>query len=119
MISSHDEFCLLLNKWMSESKELFAVISYHESQEAPPRCLSVVVGVLADLTNETLSIKGDNGNAVLVQYSDCQFIYESDFGGWGAAYLTGRKFEDVFVLAIPGGLSIAIGAATSLASSSD
>ncbi len=109
MISSHEEFCLLLNKWASESKELFIVIFYQETEGKPSRCMSVVIGTLAHLDDETIIIKDDKGNAAMLRYSDYQFVYESELRAWGVAQLTGRKFEDVFVLTTPTGVIIAIG----------
>jgi len=118
MISSHEEFCLLLNKWASESKELFVVMFYQEQISTSSRCLSVVVGKLAHLDDETLIIKDDKGNTAMVRYSGYEFTYESELRAWGVAQLTGRKFEDVFVLGSPTGMTVAVGS-TSRVSPSD
>jgi hypothetical protein len=114
MISSHDEFCLLLNKWMSESKELFVTLLCMDTPEGPRRCMSVTVGALAHVDEEMLAIKDDAGNVASVRYAECRFAYEAELGSWGASYLTGRTFEDVFVLVSPTGVQIAVGTTTSV-----
>lgn len=113
MISSLDDFSLLLNKWITESKELFMIMNYAESPSAKPRWLMMVVGKIYDFDEKEkmLAIKDDRGNAALVRYSDCRFAYESELNAWGVAHLTGRTFEDVFVLDTPNGVTIAIGTA--------
>src|SRR6266436_4438440 len=117
MISSHDEFSLLLNKWISESKELFVTIICTDAPAGQRRCMAVVVGELVDLDDQTLTLRDKNGNSAFVRFADCRFMYESDLGPDGVAELMGRNFEDVFVLMTPTGIVIAIGSATYRASS--
>ena len=109
MISSHDEFRLLLNKWMSESREIFVIILQQFGSDS--RCLAVVVGELFDVDEHTLSVKGERGNCAMVRFSDCEFDYEVNWDELGVlpAVLTGREFEDVFTLISPQGTIFAIG----------
>ena len=113
MISSHDDFRLLLNKWMSESRELFIIILQQFGGDS--RCLAIVIGELIDVDEHTLSVKGEKGNCAMVRFSDCKFDYDSHLDEWGIlpAFITGRKFEDVFILISPQGTIFAIGDATS------
>jgi hypothetical protein len=117
MICSHEEFCLLLNKWDRDSNELFVITVIEESKEGPARSLSVVLGTLVELNEERFAIKDENGNVAMVRYAECNFAYESEYPSWGATYLTGRKFEDVVVLATPAGISIAVGSTSKPTSS--
>jgi hypothetical protein len=109
IISSHEEFRLLLSKWMSESKEVFVVISCREGMGAPVICMSVVLGTITSLDDERMAIKDQSGNAASVLYRDCKFVYEAEFGSWGATNLTGKHFHDVFVLETPAGTQFSIG----------
>jgi hypothetical protein len=118
MNSSHDDFSLLLNKWISESKELLVVMLCTDVPSGPKRCIAVVVGKLVDLDDETLSIRDGSGSCAMVRYSNCQFTYQSELGGHGVADLTGRQVEDVFFFTTPTGIMIAVGSTTSPASSS-
>jgi hypothetical protein len=113
MISSHDDFRLLLNKWMSESREVFVIILQRVGSD--PRCLAVVIGELIDVDENTLSVKGEDGNCAMVHFSDCGFNYEFQLHEWTvlAPFLTGRTFEDVFILMSPTGMVFAVGDATS------
>jgi len=116
MISSSDEFSLLLNKWNSESKELFMIGVVKEDDQAA-YCVLVVIGRIVELDEEHLCILSDSGASGIIRYRGRQCVYEEKFRA-PAGHLANRTFEDVFVFDVPRtSFSIAIGA-TSLASES-
>jgi hypothetical protein len=108
MISSHEEFSLLLNKWRSESKEVFVSVTCQEPPESRIWCSVVAIGSIRHFDVGEFAIADANGNTALVRYSNCRFVYEAQFESRFTT-LAGKKFEDVFVLVSPSGTYIAVG----------
>jgi hypothetical protein len=108
MISSHEELALLLNKWMSESREVFVSVSCREPSETRVWFSFMVIGSIEELEDGVFAIADAIGNTALVRYSNCRFGYEAELEHKFAS-LAGKKLIDVFVLVSPSGMQIAVG----------
>ena len=112
MISTAEEFVLLLRKWASEPIWVSLLFVF---QEGPQRGFVHLNGCVSDLdqSNSRFTIADENNNLASFSYADCDFAYES-FESAGLTVvtslpqLTGRDYEELAIMVTPSNATIAI-----------
>jgi hypothetical protein len=112
MISSGEEFELLLKKWQSESTKVGVLVVVPEPT-SKPRANCLIAGTIRMIYEEkkAFMVATKNDDTVFAHYSDCTFRYGTDAEHeikQFANTLTGGRFDELVLLTSPVGVIVAV-----------
>lgn len=112
MLSTPEEFVLLLRKWATEPIWVSLVFAF---QEGSQRGFVHLSGCISDLdeANSRFTVADENHNLASFSYADCQFSYESIDAAVSEIAtrlpeLTGQEYEELALMLTPTNAKIAI-----------
>ena len=108
MISTSEEFVLLLKKWKSESTQVGIVCGF--SSGLPSRGIIVVHGIVDELNESEAMFRITDGrsNAAMIRFGECKFVYEGDSVVLPLTRITGEEYSDVAAIVTPSQVTIAV-----------
>jgi hypothetical protein len=117
IISSGEEFSLLLKKWKSEDLNVGVIFSIQDTHSVN-RAASIILGKIADIDEEksTFVVSDETNSSVLVRYSACWFVYGTGADNAAIASLSAKvgrvvpsaAIEDLLIITTPSEVRISI-----------
>ena len=108
MISSVEEFVLLLKKWSSESADVRVIASFADPQISSCRGVLRLSGTVTAIDEQTRVFRiGDGGQFAMIGFAGCRLGYGTgDDVQLSSQISDAGPLEDLVCLVTPSGLSI-------------
>jgi hypothetical protein len=109
MISSVEEFILLLKKWSTESVRVRVIVSFADPQISTCRGVLRLSGAITAIDEQTRVFRiGDEEQFAMVGFTGCRLGYGTGADIQLSSQITDAQLEDLVCLVTPSGLSICL-----------
>ncbi len=110
MISSVDEFLLLLKKWQSESARVRLIASFAEASGEACRGILRLRGAITAIDGQAqVFCLGDEEQSAMIGFSGCRIGYGAGDDAQLASHMSeSEQLEDLVCLVTPSALSICV-----------
>jgi hypothetical protein len=109
MISTYEEFLLLLKKWKNESTQLSALAIFEETEWSTKGMFHIRGSIVSlDEAMATFSIAGEAASFATVTFAACTFIYEHDTDTEALSMLTGEQYDEMAIIVTPSKARVAV-----------